>query len=89
MKTFDIIRLALLNLHRRMSRTLLTVVGVVIGTACIVVMVAIGLTNLREFESMLGDANLTTIEVMGRGEGQSLAGSPELNDASGSGLCRP
>lgn len=63
MKIFDIVKLALLNLYRRLSRTLLTVIGVVIGTACIVIMISIGLTNLSQFDEMLENTELTKIEV--------------------------
>jgi putative ABC transport system permease protein len=65
MKTFDIIHLAALNLYRRWARTLLTVIGVIIGTASITIMVAIGFTNLVQFGEMLEGAELTKIEVMG------------------------
>ena len=65
MKTFDIIHLAALNLYRRLGRSLLTVVGVIIGTTSIIIMVAIGLTNLIQFDEMLEGAELTKIQVMG------------------------
>lgn len=79
MKIFDLVRLALTNLSRRLSRTLLTVVGVVIGTACIVIMIAVGLTNLAQFEDMLQSADLTTVTVRGTSEGLE---SSELGDAA-------
>ena len=53
MKTFDIIHLAALNLYRRLGSSLLTVVGVIIGTTSIIIMIAIGLTNLVQFDEML------------------------------------
>lgn len=68
MKTIDILKMALLNLYRRLSRTALTIVGVVIGTACIVIMVSIGLTNLTQFEEMMNDSNLERIEVYSSGD---------------------
>ncbi|MDD6282880.1 MAG: ABC transporter permease, partial [Oribacterium sp.] len=43
MRPSDLIRLAFSNLKRRKTRTVLTVLGVVIGTASIVVMVSLGL----------------------------------------------
>ena len=43
MKLQDLFLLAISNLRRRKVRTLLTVLGVVIGTASIVVMVSLGL----------------------------------------------
>ncbi|MFZ7120478.1 MAG: ABC transporter permease [Eubacteriaceae bacterium] len=63
MKIFDILNLALLNLYRRLSRTFLTVIGVVIGTACIVIMISIGLTNLAQFDVMIENSDLTIIVV--------------------------
>ena len=47
MTFFDIVALAASNLWRRKMRTILTVLGVIIGTACIVIMVALGLGNLE------------------------------------------
>ena len=55
MKLKDLFLLAFSNLRRRKIRTLLTVLGVVIGTASIVVMVSLGLgmseSLLRSFQS--------------------------------------
>ena len=82
MKISDICRLAFLNLYRRLSRSLLTVTGVVIGTACIVVMIAIGTTNLNEFNEMFENTSLTEIEVMSSGYSESGFGQTELNEAA-------
>lgn len=82
MKISDIIRLAALNLYRRLARTMLTVIGVVIGTACIVIMIAIGLTNLKQFDDMLQNARLTQIEVMNNESGQRGMGGVRLDDAA-------
>ena len=43
MKYFDLLRMSASNLLRRKLRTVLTVLGVIIGTASIVVMVSLGL----------------------------------------------
>lgn len=83
MKTFDIIHLAALNLYRRLGRSLLTVVGVIIGTTSIIIMIAIGLTNLAQFDEMLEGAELTKIELMGEsmlGYSTGLQSSIELDD---------
>lgn len=73
MKLIDMLRLAALSLNRRKMRTALTVLGVVIGTACIVVMVALGLGSMEQFnKTVAGSATLTEIRVMasyGRGGG--------------------
>ena len=42
MKVFDMIKMCLQNLTRRKSRTILTVLGVVIGCCAIVTMMSIG-----------------------------------------------
>lgn len=64
MKTADLMKLAFINLSRRKSRTFLTVLGVIVGTACIVLMFSIGYSNLKQFSSMLeDDARLTQIQI--------------------------
>jgi len=75
MRPSEIIRLATLYVVRRWQRTLLTVIGVVIGTACIVLMFSIGLTNANGIDTMMGDESLTVIEVNPR----QLVNSRELN----------
>lgn len=80
MKLIDLLKLAVLNLYRRKSRTALTIVGVVIGTACIVIMISLGLTNLAQFDKMLADSDLERIEVYpDHSSGLSTA---KLNDAA-------
>ena len=43
MSSFDLINMALRNLWKRKLRTFLTVLGVIIGTASIVVMISVGI----------------------------------------------
>ena len=43
MRWIDLLRMSSSNLKRRKLRTLLTILGVIIGTASIVVMIALGL----------------------------------------------
>ncbi len=60
----DLIRFAALNLWRRRARTLLTTFGVVIGTVCIILMFALGLSSYKQFEeNWLNSASLTEIRV--------------------------
>ncbi len=60
----DLIRFAGLNLWRRRARTLLTTFGVVIGTVCIILMFALGLSSYKQFEeNWLNSASLTEIRV--------------------------
>ena len=64
MTFIDIVLLAASNLWRRKMRTILTVLGVIIGTACIVIMVALGLGNLEQFnQSIMQSTDLTQIPV--------------------------
>ena len=73
MKFSDLLRMSGSNLLRRKLRTALTVLGVVIGTASIVVMISLGLglqkSSLEQIEQYGG---LTTINVntWGNGEGK-------------------
>jgi putative ABC transport system permease protein len=64
MKFFDLIRLVLGNLNRRKGRVALTAIGVVIGTAAVVVLVslAIGLQQNAN-EQLYGIGDLTQIQV--------------------------
>ena len=60
MNSIDIVRITLKNLLRRKTRTLLTVMGVVIGTASIVIMVSIGIGMEEGFKqeiSRMGSLN--------------------------------
>ncbi|MBK9208168.1 MAG: ABC transporter permease [Anaerolineales bacterium] len=43
MKFFDLLRLVLGNLSRRKARVALTAIGVVIGTAAVVILVSLGI----------------------------------------------
>lgn len=64
MRFFDLLRMSSSNLLRRKLRTVLTVLGVVIGTASIVVMISLGLglqkSSMEQIEQYGG---LTTINV--------------------------
>lgn len=68
MRIFDTIYMAALNLYRRWARSLLTVIGVIIGTASIVIMIAIGYTNLLQFDEIFEKSELTKIEIMAPNE---------------------
>lgn len=71
MTFIDVVLLAASNLWRRKMRTILTVLGVIIGTACIVIMVALGLGNLEQFNAnIMQSTDLTQIQVSPMGSGQ-------------------
>ena len=64
MRWIDLIRMAAMNLWRRKLRTLLTMVGAMIGTASIVVMVSLGIgINQGYIDSVASSGELTTISV--------------------------
>ena len=64
MKWSDLIRLAATNLWRRKLRSVLTMIGVMIGTASIVVMVSIGIgINQGIIDSLSQSGELTTINI--------------------------
>ncbi len=66
MRPSDLIRLAFSNLKRRKTRTVLTVLGVVIGTASIVVMVSLGLgMSSMLLASYQSSGSLTMVTVYG------------------------
>lgn len=66
MSNIDIIAMALKNLFKRKLRTFLTILGVVIGTASIIVMISLGLALNKNFESQLMQlSDITLIHVVG------------------------
>ena len=54
MRLFDLISMTLRNLLRRKARTLLTMMGVVVGTCAIVVMVSLGIAMNVGFDKIDG-----------------------------------
>lgn len=82
MSLIDLLRMSSGNLKRRKLRTFLTVLGVVIGTASIVVMISLGLglqqSTYKEIEKSGG---LTTIQVTGKdGQGSMMMASGEESE---------
>ena len=64
MRFSDLLRMSLSNLWRRKMRTFLTVLGVIIGTASIVVIVSIGIGQNRSMMMAIEQSgSLTAIEV--------------------------
>lgn len=79
----DLLRMSISNLRRRKLRTFLTVLGVLIGTASIVVMISLGLgmqqSLYREVEQSGG---LTTIRVTGAGAGEYMYYSDDQEEST-------
>ena len=88
MKFLDLLRLILGNLSRRKARVALTAIGVVIGTAAVVILVslAIGLQKSAT-DQLYGIGDLTLIDVMPTyGEGMFYGGGgggPMIAQSSG------
>lgn len=85
MKISDLLSTAFLNLWRRKMRAFLTVLGMVIGVASIVVMVSLGI-GIRQatIDSFAGTGSLTTIRVnswsyVDQGNGMGSSREKELN----------
>ena len=73
MKFPDLLIMSMNNLRRRKLRTVLTVLGVIIGTAAIVVMVSLGIgLNEMTVEQIASWGSLTTIEVYGQNSGGGM-----------------
>ncbi|MCL1895580.1 MAG: ABC transporter permease [Clostridiales bacterium] len=78
MKPKDLFIFSIDNLRRRKGRTILTVIGVVVGVCAIVVMVSLGIAVNRATDEMLQNwGDLTKIEVMRFG---AQSGTPDLDD---------
>ena len=78
MKLSDLFRFSVDNLRRRKGRTVLTVIGVVVGVCAIVVMVSLGIAVNRATDEMLQSwGDLTKIQVYSYGAQQ---GTPDLDD---------
>lgn len=85
MNKWDILKLAYRNLWRRKGRTILTTLGVVIGTASIVVMLSLGLAiteNQRKNMERWGNLNIVRVMAGMRfdDKGQPIGAGKPLND---------
>ena len=78
MRLTDLFRFSTDNLRRRKGRTVLTIIGVVVGVCAIVVMISLGIAVNRATDEMLQNwGDLTKIDVMPFGAQQ---GTPDLDD---------
>lgn len=75
MNKFDLLGMSLKSLWRRKTRTLLTVLGVVIGTTSIIIMLSLGIAMDQGFKEQLKQmGSLNIIEVQGNYEGSIPTG---------------
>lgn len=78
MNSIDLVRMTLKNLLRRKTRTLLTVMGVVIGTASIVIMISIGIGMNEGFKQEISRmGSLNAINVRSPNEGRYYVSEEE------------
>ena len=71
MKRSDLIRMCVKNLFRHRARTMLTILGVVVGCCAIVIMISIGVGMKESQEKMLsemGDLTIITVTPAGKGK---------------------
>lgn len=75
MSSIDIIAMSFRNLFKRKLRTFLTVLGVVVGTAAIIVMISLGLAvnaNFEESLAQMGDIRILTVRDPGTAGGGGM-----------------
>ncbi|MCL2391764.1 MAG: ABC transporter permease [Oscillospiraceae bacterium] len=87
MSNLDIISMSFRNLFKRKLRTFLTVMGVVIGTAAIIVMISLGIAVNVSFEEMLtqmGDVRMLTVRDPNAGMGGRFGGGGSVVVIGGS-----
>lgn len=71
MRWIDLLRMSSASLRRRKLRTFLTILGVVIGTASIVVMISLGLGLQQSmYQEIEQSGGLTSLTVTGKDSGQ-------------------
>ena len=84
MNSGDLIRLGIRNLLRRRTRTLLAIIGVVVGTCAIVVMLSIGFGLSVSFQEQIESyGNLHLIDVYSSGGGGMYAMKGQGDNKSG------
>lgn len=84
MKFLDLIRLIFGNLSRRKARVALTAIGVVIGTAAVVILVSLAIGLQRNAnEQLYGIGDLTQIQVM---PSFGMEGGPVVMGGGGGGM---
>ena len=75
MRWSDLLRMSISSLRRRKLRTFLTILGVVIGTASIVVMISLGLGLQQSmYEEVEQNGGTTSLTVTGKDGGGMMFG---------------
>ncbi|UWG99157.1 ABC transporter permease [Dehalobacter sp. DCM] len=89
MNRFDLIHMGLRNLWRRKTRTILTIMGVVIGTAAIVIMMSLGYGMKYSFQeqvSQIGSVTIIDVQQAYEGMVDMNTGQPMTNAAEAGSL---
>ena len=88
MRWLDLLRMSLGSLFKRKVRTVLTILGVVIGTASIVVMISLGLgldkSATDQIEEFGGLTTITVSEGHGGSQGMMMGGGMAIMSSSSS-----
>ena len=86
MNKIEIFKMAFTNLFRRKARSILAILGVLIGTASIITMVSIGLGMSKNFDDEMKknpDLHIITIFGIGRsGSNPNKANNLKMDDKS-------
>jgi len=83
MKLIDVLHLALLNLWRRRLRATLTIVGVVIGTSCIILMLSLSFSSYNQYKSDFYEGvSFTEIQVYKNSNNSKTSIAKKLNDSA-------
>ena len=84
MSNRDLISLAFRNLLRRKTRTVLAIIGVVVGTCAIIVMLSIGFGLSANFQEQIESyGNLHLVDVYGGGGGMQMSMTNEAGVKTG------
>lgn len=87
MKKLDIILFALGNFFRRKTRSALTVLGVVVGTAAVIIMLSIGFGMQEGFKDQINQwGNIKQIDVYKKWDGQDNSNNPIIANMDNKGL---
>ncbi|MEG2633513.1 MAG: ABC transporter permease, partial [Oscillospiraceae bacterium] len=84
MRFYELLKFSFMNLWRRKLRTSLTLLGVMIGTASIVVMMSLGIGLNHSYIKQIEDSGtLTLITVNNYGGGMGMGGGMAVASIKG------
>ncbi len=83
MNFFDLVRLILDNLSRRKGRVVMTAIGVVIGTASVVLLISLANGMQQNYQKQFGNMGDLTLIAVSPGYGQQVELSSKLGGGGG------